>query len=118
MNALRPFARPVVLLWLGAFALFMAAPMDAFAKREMTIGNGSLEGDPGDSMDAIGGGGGTVGGADTINGAIVLDAPHIANYAKPPIGLLMPVFIGNGIVVLPFYFIFKGSPEDCGGGRR
>lgn len=57
MNALRPFARPVVLLWLCAFALFLAAPMDAFAKREMVNGNDSLEGDPNDGADASGGGG-------------------------------------------------------------
>lgn len=118
MNALRPFARPVVLLWLCAFALFLAAPMEAFAKREMVNGNDNLEGDPGDSMDANGGGGGTIGGADTINGAVVLVAPHIANYDKPSIGALLPILIVNGLVMLPCYFMFIGSPEDCGGGSR
>ncbi|MFO7609137.1 MAG: hypothetical protein R6X35_08045 [Candidatus Krumholzibacteriia bacterium] len=65
MTALRPFTRPVVMLWLCAFVLFLGAPVEVFAKRDMTNGNDSLEGDPTDTVES----GGSDGGLDLPFGA-------------------------------------------------
>ena len=62
MMFLRSFARPVLLVWLLAFALLLAGPASVYAKVQMVNGRDGAEGDPGDSFGAAGGGGGGGGG--------------------------------------------------------
>lgn len=118
MTALRPFARPVVLLWLCAFALFLAAPMEAFAKRDMVNGNDSLEGDPGDSMDALGGSGGTIGDAGSSGMSASPTKPHPRFYDPIVIGAITPIFIVYGATTLYFEIIFVLPNWGSGGGER
>jgi hypothetical protein len=112
MNALRPFARPVVLLWLCAFALFLAAPMEAFAKRDMVNGNDSLEGDPTDSVES----GGSGGGVDLPLGAERLKEPMPRYYDIVVFFPAILTFVGTAYcLVIPNQL--PESFEFCGGER-
>lgn len=115
MTALRPFARPVVLLWLCAFALFLAAPMEAFAKRDMVNGNDSLEGDPADGVDAIrsGGSGGT--GSDPVLNTSPLPSPRGGHGGYSLFDLwIVPVPLIAGI---QYFIVLPSGYEITGGGE-
>lgn len=56
MMFLRSFARPVLLVWLLAFALLLAGPTSVFATVQNRVDG--VEGDPGDGVESIGSGGG------------------------------------------------------------
>ena len=58
MLSSRPFARPVVIVWLLALALMLVGPASVYAKVEIVNGQDGAEGDPTDGADLHDGGGG------------------------------------------------------------